>query len=191
MGEPFLSVVVGGDGGDHSEWIHVADLIDVDGFVYSGACLLVGGDDVGYLQSGDVEGFAGRYAHHCLAPCRVGHSSERSVVQSVEYEFTVDLVGNHRHSVVCAYLGDAQELILTPYPACRIVGIAEEHEGGVGIRCILLQTLEVDVVGVAFPYERTFEDHASVVAYGGEEAVIDRGLHDYVFSRLRQSLDDG
>lgn len=57
--EPFAALVVGGDGGDDAEGIDVAHLVVVDGAVYAGTEGVVGTDDVGYLQSGDIEGLAG------------------------------------------------------------------------------------------------------------------------------------
>ena len=60
--EPVLPLAVCGYGGDYSERIDVAHLVDVDGFVDSAAYFFVRSHDVGDLQSCDVECFAGGYA---------------------------------------------------------------------------------------------------------------------------------
>ena len=53
--EPVLPLAVCGDGGDYSERIYVAHLVDVDGFVDSAVHIFVRSHDVGDLQSCDIE----------------------------------------------------------------------------------------------------------------------------------------
>ena len=64
--EPFPALVVCGDGGYDAEGVHVAHLVDVYRLVDALAPFLVLNDDIGNLQSGNVESLAWRYAGHAV-----------------------------------------------------------------------------------------------------------------------------
>ena len=53
--EPFLTLVVGSLESDDTEWIDIANLVDIDGAVDAAAQCCIRTDDVGNLESGDIE----------------------------------------------------------------------------------------------------------------------------------------
>ena len=52
--EPFLTLVVGSLESDDTEWIDIANLVDIDGTVDAAAQCCIRTDDVGNLESGDL-----------------------------------------------------------------------------------------------------------------------------------------
>lgn len=60
--QPFFPLVIGGDESFHPEWVYVAYFVDIDCPVYTGTYVIIGSDDIGDLQSGDIERLAGRIA---------------------------------------------------------------------------------------------------------------------------------
>ena len=123
--EPVLPLAVCGYGGDYSERIDVAHLVDVDGFVDSAAYFFVRSHDVGDLQSCDVECFAGGYAGDGMSRECFRQGGKRNVGMSRVGQFAMYFVGHHRHVVAEADFADLHQFLPCPHPSGGIVGIAE------------------------------------------------------------------
>lgn len=57
--KPVLAFIISGDGSLNPERIDIAHLVDVDGAVYPLAHGLIAGNNAGYLQPCNIEGFTG------------------------------------------------------------------------------------------------------------------------------------
>ncbi len=107
-----------------AERINVAYLIVVYGTVYPPAHILVGNDDIGYLQTGYVERLARRHAGDGVCKKRSGvyaeigcKRSKRDVTMGREYELAVNLVGHHAHTITQTYLTDSYQFVACPHPS--------------------------------------------------------------------------
>ena len=186
--EPFLSLVVCGDGGNHAKRIHVAHLVDVYRLVDALSPLVVLHDDVGNLQSGDVERLAWRYAGHAVLLELFRHGGKRCVGESWVYQFAVDFVGHHDNIVLDADVAYAPQLLPCPHSSRGVVRIAEQHKGGLRVGGTTLQVFIIDGESVVLIPQCTAVQFASVIPDRGEETVVYRSKGQHFITHIGQCL---
>ena len=99
--------------------------------------------NIGYLQAGKVEGFAGR--NHCNAVAVTQRGHGRVDMWCKDY-LTVYLIAYQGHIVLAAQFVNAAQVLGGPYAAAWIVGITQHHGRALGIGKGFLQRLEVHLV---------------------------------------------
>ena len=144
--DPVFALVVGGHEGHGPKGVEVAHLVDIDGAVQSAAPLGVGADDVSRLQTGDVERLRGRVQDDAVLPARLADGGKRLERVAWHHELTVYLVRDHLHAVAKADVIHPLELLPRPYASRRVVGVAEQEDGG-----LLVGTLRFEVGPVDSP----------------------------------------
>ena len=184
-------MVVSRNGGNDTEGVYVAHLVEVDGTVDAAARLIVGCHDVGYLQAGNVERLAGRHARHGPARNLSAQGGKGRIGMARHDKLAMYLVSHHRHAVTQADVAHALQLLARPHAAGGVVRIAEQHERHARVGSPAFQVVEVHAIGAAVPQERALLGHAAVVAYGGEEAVVHGRLHQHLVARHGEGPDDG
>ena len=184
-----LTFVVGGLQGDGPEGIDVANLENVDDTVDASACLGVGTDDVGNLQTCGIETLRRRVKRDTVVQVGLVDSSEGDELVPRHCQFTMNFIADNLHMVSLAYLTHLRQLLACPHSSRRVVRIAQQK-----YRCLLIGTLLLEVgpvydIAVAFSLERALRYLAALVADGGEEAVVDRSQHEHLLTGQRQGFD--
>ena len=151
----------------------------------------VGGEDVGHLQTGQVEGLAGRRAGHRVLTEPFVERGEGSIAESRHDQFAVDLVGDDEEVVAQADLADAPQLVGRPDPAGGVVGVAQQHEFHRRVGRTALEVLEVDAVAVAVEHQVALLGRAAAVGNGDVKVVVDRRLDQHLVSRTGHGPQNG
>ncbi len=183
-------MIVGGYGARHAERIDIADLVDIYGAVDTAAIRVVGGDNRRYLQACGIESLARGDTCHRPAHKLLGQSAVRGIFISLIYKLAMNLVADHNHIIVAAYPGNAQQLVAAPHTSGRIGRIAQKQYLRLGVGGLGGEVVKVDEIAVAGIDERVLKHGAAIVAYRGEEAVVDRRLHYHLVAGLGESLDN-
>lgn len=110
-------------GTDGVQHLDVAHFVDIDGTVDAAAHLLVGGDNIGDLQSGKVERLAWRNASHGILLEAFGEGGKRRIVVSLVGQFAMNFICHNKHSVAQTDVSDMPQLFRRPDPSDRIVRI--------------------------------------------------------------------
>jgi hypothetical protein len=92
--------------------------------------------------------------------------------------------------MLLTYIIYAREFLAGPHTPYGIMRVAEYQESGTGIGGTGSKAVEVHLIAVcvAAMSQRTGQNLAAVVAYRGEEAVVDGGLYDNLVARLGESF---
>ena len=186
--KPLRTIAIGGYRGDDTEGIDIADLVVINRTVNALTHLIVGGDDVSYLQPGDVERLAWGDADHGSTPQLIGKRRKRGVWMSGKGKLAMYLVRDDSDPVAQAYLAYAHQLAARPYAPSGVVWIAEEHELHACVSSLTLEVVEIYHIRVTRVYQGTGDGLASVVPYGREETVVDWSLYQHLVSGAGQSL---
>ena len=182
---PLLALVVCRHEGHRAEGVEVAHLVDVDGAVQPAARGSVGADDVGRLQSGDVERLRRRVQHDGRCIDRL-HGAERV---AGHHQLAVYLVAHDAHGVAVADVAHALQLLARPYTARGVVRIAEQEYGAFLVGTALLEVVPVHFEAVAVQPQHTLGHLAAVVAHAAEEAVVVGRQDEHALAGHRQGLD--
>ena len=138
-------------------------------------------DEVGYSQTGDVEGLAGGVHGDCVVLVDRGHRGE---VVPWHLQLAVDLVADDDHSVAAADFSNLLEVFLGPDSSAGVVGVAEQKDFGHRVGGPSLKILEINVPGRLVTFcvvdQLVGGELAAVVADRGEEAVVGGGLDDHL-----------
>ena len=126
--EPFLSAFVACLGGRDAEHARLVVARAVAGAFERRAQVGVGNEDVGQLQSGQIERFAGRRAHHGVSRVGIAERGVRHVLEAGAREVGVDLVGDDGDAVAQADVADAPQLVGGPSAADGVVRVAQDEQ---------------------------------------------------------------
>ena len=176
--------------GKDTEGVDITYFVLIDGTVDTLAHFAVGCNDIGYLESGNVEGFARRHTY-CGMKCKfVAQRCERCVgsIFGID-EFAMYLVAENKDPVLHAYVAHAEEFVACPHPSYGVMRIAEDEEFHSGVAALPFEFFPVDRDGIVLQ-EFVLDDGASVVPDAGEETVIDGRLDEYLVARTGHCLDD-
>ena len=181
--EPFAAVFVGGLCGKESQgvWLAVAGCEDL-GAEFP-AQLVVFNEDVGNLQSGEVEGLGRRGAGDRACGDFRRQRGQYRMMEAGAHEFMVDLVGDDEDFVARADIGDVQQFLFCPDAASRIVGAAEQEELDVPVCDLLLEVGKVDFVVAVLQDERAVDEFAAILHDDLCEGIVDGLLQEYAVSR--------
>ena len=170
---PVAAFVVGGLQGDDTEGVDVTHLVDIDDAVDTAAPLVVLADDVGNLQTGEIEVLRRRVERHAVVG--IDEPEGREVVARHD-DLAVDLVADYLDVMLAADVGHTLQLFLRPHATAGVVRVAEQEDGRLLVGAFAFEVVEVDAVGVALGHQFILEYLAALVADGGEETVVGRRL---------------
>ena len=184
---PVLALVVSRLDSLRGKGIDVAHLIDVDGTIQTTTGCGIPTDDVSHHQSCDVERFRRRGEDDSLSI----NSTHRAERIAGHYQFTVNLVGDNAHMVFVADISHVLQFFARPDATCGVVGVAKEENGCFLVGTASLEGGPVDLKAIVAVTESqyTFEDFATVVFNGGEEAVVIGREDEHLFARHCQCFD--
>ena len=135
------------------------------------------------LESRQIEGLGGRDAGDAVLTAVFRDRGKGRVIPSGERQVAVDLIRQHQDVVVPAQFPDPRQGLPVPDLPHRVVGIAEDHQGGLGVRQFPLQVLPVDFIDAIVVVERALQHPAAVVLDGVEKDVVDRGHCQHILPR--------
>ena len=105
-------------------------------------------------------------------------------------ELAMNLVADDLDAVTQADVVHPLQFVARPDAARRVVGVAEQEEGGLRVGALGFEIGPVDFEAVvAGKPQHTFKRLAAVVADGGEEAVVVGREDEHPFARHRERLD--
>ena len=100
-----------------------------------------------------------------------------------EHQVTVNLVADNKGAVLDAQLPHPPQLLLGPNLAHRVVGVAEDEEGGTALEG-LFKGLKVQGINIVLFHQGNGEALAAPVFHRIEEFAIDRGQKQHLVPRL-------
>ena len=188
--QPLSAFSKGGSRGDRCENVGLSYLIGIEAAVYPVTDRRIGNDDGCGLKAGQIEGFGGGHTGDAVFPAVLGDGGERNIILPRLSEVAVDLVGKHQDMVFHTEVTHLFQCLLVPDLAHRVVGVTEDHKGGLGIGNLLFQVLEINGIGTIFVFQRAFQDVSSIVVNGIKENIVDRGENHDFFCRCGHFPDD-
>ena len=115
---------------------------------------------------------------------------KRNILVARIHKLAMYLVAHHQYVVTDADISQLLQLFTSPHSASWVMRVAEQQQFGFRVSCFALQILKVHCIGMVFVEQLVLYYLTSIVANGGEEAVIDGRLHNYLVARLGERLDD-
>ena len=150
-----------------------------------------GGKDRRRLKTGEVEGLRGGEAGDADLPAGLRGGGEGHVVPAGHGDVAVDLVGDDGDAVAAGKLPHLREGLAVPDLPHGILGIAEDHEGGLGIGHLPFQILKIHGVGAVLVPEGALQHPAAVVFDAVPENVVHRSLDEHVLVGGGELAHDG
>ena len=134
------------DGGGDSKRVRLRDLIGVEPARDAVTERRVGGDGTGGLEPREVECLGGGDERHAVLPAVVRNGGERRIGTAGVGEITMDLVRDDEDMMLFREGADPRERLAAPDLAHRVVRVAEDQHGGLGVGEFALQIRKVDVI---------------------------------------------
>ena len=140
-------------------------------------------------QAGDVESFGGGTEGYGHLAGVVAHRHGGDVASAFEHEVAVDFVADYHHVGLAGHGGHLAQGVFVPLDADGIVGVAQNHHGGVVAFDDLGQAVEVHAVGGAIEQQGILAHHAAVAFDYHAEGVVNGGLDHDVVAAVGEVVD--
>ena len=165
-------------------------LPDVYHAVHTCAKILIGGNDIGNLNAGDIEALGRGYERNAVLRKLLRNRSERHVSAPGGHDFAVNLVAYHLYSVLHANISQPHQFLAAPKPSAGVVGVAEKEGLGGRIRAAALDVIEIYVVAarIRIPYQPAFGSLASLIGDVVEETIVCRHHQYHLVAGLGEGL---
>lgn len=102
---------------------------------------------------------------------------------AVKGEIRVNFIRDNPYAVPQADIPEGEQLLVRPYPADRIVGIAEQGQGNLFPGNRFFQGREIHPVAAVFVKQRAVAEAPSVVLHHLSKGIIDRLLDQHAVPR--------
>ena len=177
--DPGVAVLVGSAAGDQPQGVGLGVAASVELGAEAGAQRGVGDEDVGRLQSGEVECLGRRGARDRAGGHLRAQRGEGRRAVAGKGEVGVDLVGYDDDAVAGGHLRQLCQFVSRPHAPHRIVRIAQEQQSGAGARQGRLQCRGIaPISAVGITDQRHRDDCPAVRLDDLPEGVVDGLLND-------------
>ena len=148
---------------------------------------LVGDQDVGALDAGQVEGLAGGGADDAVHLGVLGHIAVDDVLAG-EDQIVVDFVGDDEDVVLLAESIQLLQFLSCPHTAAGVVGGAQQHSPGLGGDCFF-HGIPVHGVIAVLVMEGHIQQHTAFIGGGAKEGAVHRRAHQHFVAGLGDGVD--
>ena len=158
---------------------------------------LIGNDDTGGMQTGEIKSFTGRHTNDAVLGKFIGDGGERCVLVTFVKDFAVDFIGNDDAAVADDNLTRTGGFCFSPKAADGVLRIAENNRlgaavGHTGTGSRLKFTFQIpQVYGIAFAVklQGIIDDFAAVLGDDREKGEIDRFLENNFIAGTGKGTD--
>ena len=144
----------------------------------------IGNKNIGNKHTCQIKGFAWRCTSNrnilifLFQPCK-------NLMFSLEHKVLVDLIADYRHSVFHTKISHTDQFVFRPYPAYRVMGIAQKEKLYLFICDLFLKILKIHMIAVIFSKVQIIADYLSVIIRDHfRKWIINRRLDQYTIPRL-------
>ena len=174
--------------GHGAEALDVHEGLEAHLLLELGPHLVVGDDDAGVAQAGQVKGLAQGGADYAVVGKLFAQGGIHNVFVSGLDQIVVDLVGHHHDAVLVADLAHPAQLLLRPDAAGRILGGAEEEQ--LGLLGLLTEVVEIHgIVALLVRHQAVFQHLAAGVYGSAGEVMVVGGLDQDAVAGLGKGPD--